>query len=75
MVSVLKEEDRLFLEEYCYQFAQSFNLNDTSWVYLSEVLELMPSETTNNIDLTLKKNRNLIFNDSLSTYFIHINKS
>ena len=69
-----KEEDRLFLEEYCYQFAQSFNLNDTSWVYLSEVLELMPGETTNNIDLTLKKNRNLILNDSLSTYFIHINK-
>ena len=69
-----KEEDRLFLEEYCYQFAQSFNLNDTSWVYLSEVLELIPSETTNNIDLTLKKNRNLILNDSLSTYFIHINK-
>lgn len=66
-----KEEDRLFLEEYCYQFAQSFNLNDTSWVYLSDVLELMPSEITN-IDLTLKKNRNLILNDSLSTYFIHI---
>tara|TARA_B100000575_G_C23091516_1_gene629310 strand:+ start:58 stop:888 length:831 start_codon:yes stop_codon:yes gene_type:complete len=61
-----EEKDKLFLEEYCYQFAQEFDLNDSTWVYFSDIVDDLPVKTLNYNDYKNGK----ILEDSTSLFFI-----
>ena len=61
-----QEKDKLLLEEYCYQFAQEFDLNDSTWVYFSDIVDDLPVKTLNYNDYKSGK----ILEDSTSLFFI-----
>ena len=64
-----KESEKLLLEEYCYQFADEFSLDDTTWVYFSDVLG-KTSLKVNNVEAYLKFNNSEIFEDSSGIYML-----
>ncbi len=68
-----KENDRLLLEEYCYQFAEEFSLEDTTWVYLDELMNKVPIET-NNPEQYLQTHKKIELSDSTGIYLVHIKK-
>lgn len=67
------EDDRLLLEEYCYQFADEFFLEDTTWVYLDELVDKIPIENTN-FEQFLRNNQKIEISDSSGVYFVRIKK-
>lgn len=68
-----KEKDQLLLEEYCHQFAEEFSLDDTTWVYFSDVLRKIPIKTTNPENY-LSHNRSDILSDSSGVYLVRFKK-
>lgn len=68
-----KEKDQLLLEEYCYQFAEEFSLDDTTWVYFSDVLKKIPIKT-NNPENYLSNKRSDFLTDSSGVYLVRFKK-
>ena len=68
-----KENDQLMLEEYCYQFAEEFSLDDTTWVYFSDILNKVPI-TTSNPEHYLSNNKFDVLIDSSRVYFVRFKK-
>jgi len=66
-----KEKDREKLEDYCFQFATNFYLDDESWLYLDDFLKEVPIEVYNKEKL-LKNQRLVRFTDSTHVYMVRI---
>lgn len=64
-----EENDQLLLEEYCYQFAEEFVLEDTSWVYFTEVQQKTPIQTNNPAEY-LRTHPNVMLEDSSGIYLV-----
>jgi hypothetical protein len=64
------EENMITLEDYCYQNARNFYMND-EWQYLGNVLGQMPNRI-NNQENFLKYSRFLETSDSLYRYYLTI---
>ncbi len=65
------EESRTQLEEYCYQFASNFYLDDQNWLYLDDVLKEVPVEVYNKANFV--RSRQLIeHQDSTNVYLLKI---
>ncbi len=67
------ENDKLMLEEYCYQFAEEFSLDDTKWVYFSDVLSKIPISTSNP-EHYLEHNKFDILTDSTGIFLVRFKK-
>lgn len=66
------EESKVSLEDYCYQFAQDYFLQD-NWQYMSDVFLSLPSDIS--IDShKLYQGKSLEFSDNNFHYFIFIKK-
>jgi hypothetical protein len=66
-----KADDRLKLEDYCYQFAQNYYLDDKSWLYFDDLLKEIPIEEYN-IERFLRSNKLVKTSDSESLYLLYI---
>jgi hypothetical protein len=65
------EESKTQLEEYCYQFASNFYLDDQNWLYLDDVLKEVPVEIYNKANFV--RSRQLIeHQDSTNVYLLKI---
>ncbi len=65
-----KKEDYLSLQDYCIQFATSFNLNDSIWMSYNDLLKFIPIE--GNQEQFLRSTKFYETQDSLSLYFLRI---
>ena len=68
-----KENDKLMLEEYCYQFAEEFSLDDSTWVYFSDVIRKIPIPSNNPEDYLAKNNFDVL-SDSTGLYLVRFKK-
>lgn len=59
------------LDEYCKKYAVNYFLDDSTWLYFSDLLKEIPVKTYNQEDY-LKFNRNIEMEDSTYTYFLNI---
>jgi hypothetical protein len=59
------------LEEYCFQFADNFYLDDNTWLYFEDLLKEIPIKTYNQEEF-LKNNRQIEFQDSVNLYLVNI---
>jgi len=66
-----REKDRLKLEEYCYQFASDFNLDDETWLLFDDLLKKIPLKTFDK-ETFLRNNRYLELEDSTDVYLVDI---
>ena len=66
-----KKEDLAALENYAYQFAQNFYLDENTWLLFDDLLKEIPIDTYNKEEF-LKNNRFVEVEDSLSYYFVNI---
>jgi hypothetical protein len=64
-------KDRLLLEEYCYQFASDFHLDDETWLLFDELLKKVPIKTYDK-EAFLRNNRYIEIEDSTDIYFVNI---
>ncbi|MDQ3050329.1 MAG: hypothetical protein M3Q95_05535 [Bacteroidota bacterium] len=64
-------KDRLKLEEYCYQFASDFHLDDETWLLFDELLKKVPIKTYDK-ETFLRNNRFIEMEDSTDLYLVHI---
>lgn len=63
--------DRLKLEEYCYQFATDFHLDDETWLLFDELLKKAPIKTYDK-EAFLRNNRFIEMEDSTDLYLVNI---
>ncbi|MBL0048278.1 MAG: hypothetical protein IPP32_09320 [Bacteroidetes bacterium] len=66
-----KPQDKKLLEDYCYQFAENFYLDDTSWFLFDDLLKEIPIEAYDK-EQFLQNNRWVEVNDTSSLYFVNI---
>jgi hypothetical protein len=64
-------KDRAFLEEYCYQFASDFHLDDETWLLFDELLKKVPIKTFDKATF-LRNNRYVELEDSTDLYLVNI---
>lgn len=64
-------KDKNLLEEYCYQYAINFNLNDSTWYYFDDLLDEIPIKTYNE-EQFLKNNTFFEIPDSVHVYLVNI---
>lgn len=64
-------DDRTKLEDYCYQFASNFYLDDNSWLYLDDLLKEVPLEVYNKEQL-LRSSKLIEYSDSTNIYLVKI---
>lgn len=64
-------KDRLKLEEYCYQFASDFHLDDETWLLFDELLKKVPIKTYDK-EAFLRNNRFIEMEDSTDLYLVNI---
>ena len=64
-------KDRLLLEEYCYQFASDFHLDDETWLLFDELLKKVPIKTYDK-ESFLRNNKFIEIEDSTELYLINI---
>lgn len=65
------EESQKQLEEYCYQFASNFYLEDQNWLYLDDVLKELPIEVYNKANFVRSKQL-VQHQDSANFYLLKI---
>lgn len=65
------ETSRKSLEEYSKKYAVNYFLDDSTWLYFSDLLKEIPVKTYNQEDY-LKYNRFIEMEDSTYTYFLNI---
>lgn len=66
-----KPQDRKLLEDYCYQFAENFYLDDSSWFLFDDLLKEIPIEAYDK-EQFLENNRWVEVTDTSSFYFVNI---
>jgi|SRR5688572_12059480 len=64
-------KDRLKLEEYCYQYATDFHLDDDTWLLFDDLLKKVPIKTYDK-EAFLRNNRFIEMEDSTDIYFVNI---
>lgn len=64
-------KDRLKLEEYCYQFATDFHLDDDTWLLFDDLLKKVPIKTYDKEEF-LRNNRYIEMEDSTDLYLVNI---
>ncbi|MBL6662592.1 MAG: hypothetical protein ISP71_00685 [Flavobacteriales bacterium] len=64
------EESKLSLEDYCYQFADDYYLDD-SWLSVDDIFKVLPDSYTSR---NLFKGKNIEFADDDYYYFLHVKK-
>ena len=64
------EESKLSLEDYCYQFADDYYLDD-SWLSVDDILKVLPD---NYKSRNLYEVKSIEFADDDYSYFLHVNK-
>lgn len=64
-------KDRKQLEEYCYQYASDFHLDDETWLLFDELLKKVPIKTYDK-EAFLKNNRFIEIEDSSDLYLVNI---
>jgi len=64
------EESKLSLEDYCYQFADDYYLDD-SWLSVDDILKVLPDNYTSR---NLYKGKSIEFADDDYYYFLHVKK-
>ena len=64
-------KDRLKLEEYCYQFAADFHLDDDTWLLFDDLLKKVPIKTYDK-EAFLRNNRFIEIEDSTNMYLVNI---
>lgn len=64
-------KDRQQLEEYCYQYAFDFHLDDETWLLFDELLKKVPIKTYDK-EAFLKNNRFIEIEDSTDLYLVRI---
>jgi hypothetical protein len=64
------EESKLSLEDYCYQFADDYYLDD-SWLSVDDILKVLPDNYTSR---NLYKGKSIEFTDDDYYYFLHVKK-
>lgn len=65
------ETSRKTLEDYCKKYAINYFLDDSTWLYFSDLLKEIPIKTYNQEDY-LKYNRFIEMEDSVYNYFLNI---
>ncbi len=66
-----KTKDRLKLEEYCYQFASDFYLDEDTWLPFDELLKKVPLNIYDK-ESFLRNNRYVEVKDSTDIYLVNI---
>ncbi len=66
-----KVRDRAELETYCMQFSSNYNLVDTAWIYLDELMKIIPLGRFSENSI-LQKNNYINFSDNENIYLINI---
>lgn len=66
-----KPKDRAELETYCMQFSPNYNLVDTAWIYLDELMKTIPLDRFSENSI-LQKNNYINFSDNENVYLIKI---
>jgi hypothetical protein len=64
-------KDRAALEEYCYQFASDFHLDDETWLLFDDLLKKVPIKTYDK-EAFLRNNRFIEIEDSTNIYLVKI---
>lgn len=64
-------KDRLLLEEYCYQYAADFHLDDQTWLLFDDLLKKVPIKTYDK-EAFLKNNRIIEIEDANDLYLVNI---
>ena len=64
------EESKLSLEDYCYQFADDYYLDD-SWLSVDDIFKVLPDSYT---PRNLHKGKSIEFADDDYYYFLHVKK-
>ncbi len=64
------EESKLSLEDYCYQFADDYYLED-SWLSVEDIFKVLPDSYTSR---NLYKGKSIEFADDDYYYFLHVKK-
>ena len=64
------EESKLSLEDYCYQFADDYYIDD-SWLYADDIIKTFPDTYTSR---NLFEGKNIEFVDDDYYYFLHVKK-
>ncbi len=64
------EESKLSLEDYCYQFADDYYLDD-SWLSVDDIFKILPDSYTSR---NLYKGKSIEFADDDYYYFLHVKK-
>ena len=64
------EESKLSLEDYCYQFADDYYLDD-NWLYVDDIFKAFPESYTSR---NLYKGKDIEFADDDYYYFLHVKK-
>jgi len=70
---LFKKEDeysKISLEDYCYQFADDYYLDD-SWLSVDDIFKVLPDNYTSS---NLYKGKNIEFTDDDYYYFLHVKK-
>jgi len=67
-----KESDRERLKSYCFQFATSYSLDDSTWVNFDEVIKNTPLVSIPNIVQFLRTNSYIETEDDAFTYLFNI---
>ena len=64
------EESKLSLEDYCYQFADDYYLDD-NWLSVDDIFKVLPDSYTSR---NLYKGKSIEFADDDYYYFLHVKK-
>ena len=64
------DESKLSLEDYCYQFADDYYLDD-NWLYVDDIFKAFPESYTSR---ALYKGKDIEFVDNDFYYFLHVKK-
>jgi len=64
-------EDRVELEAFCHQYANSFLLDSTAWIYFDDLMREVPLQVSDPVSF-LKLNSQIEIVDSLNLIFIKI---
>lgn len=64
-------KDKEQLASYCHQYAESFYLDDETWLLFDDLLKVVPIQTYNK-ELFLQNSRYIEVQDSAYSYFVNI---
>ncbi len=66
-----RKEDKQNLREYCMEYAETYSIEDSSWIFFSELLDTTPLNI-DNPSMYLNYNKNIEARDSVYYHFIRV---